>query len=159
MNAEETVVETLVKNFQLAPERARAQRARRIQAHVPLEQLTEVFNYCVRSMGFEILCAITGLDNGDCLGAIYHIAREDGTVLSLKVDVPREHPLLQSVTPIFPAAMAYEKEIVDLFGIQIEGLPTGTRYPLADDWPAGQYPLRKDWTVEMLDKKEASPDV
>jgi Ni,Fe-hydrogenase III component G len=34
---------------------------------------------------------------------------------------------------------------VDLLGIQVQGLPTGNRYPLPDDWPANQYPLRKDW--------------
>jgi Ni,Fe-hydrogenase III component G len=27
----------------------------------------------------------------------------------------------------------------------VEGLPAGNRYPLTDDWPADQFPLRKDW--------------
>jgi len=38
-----------------------------------------------------------------------------------------------------------------MLGVQIEGLPPGKRYPLPDNWPAGQYPLRKDWKTEMLD--------
>jgi membrane-bound hydrogenase subunit beta len=35
-------------------------------------------------------------------------------------------------------------------------LPEGFRYPLPDDWPANQYPLRKDWSPEDLKKKEVT---
>ena len=35
--------------------------------------------------------------------------------------------------------------------MQVQGLPPGNRYPLPDDWPQGQYPLRKDWNVSMLE--------
>jgi len=34
---------------------------------------------------------------------------------------------------------------MDLFGAKVEGLPEGPRYPLPDDWPKNQFPLRKDW--------------
>jgi Ni,Fe-hydrogenase III component G len=37
--------------------------------------------------------------------------------------------------------------MMDLFGMQVEGLPPGNRYPLPDDWPPNQYPLRKDWKL------------
>jgi Ni,Fe-hydrogenase III component G len=33
----------------------------------------------------------------------------------------------------------------DLLGIEFEGLSAGNRYPLPDDWPAGDHPLRKNW--------------
>ena len=59
--------------------------------------------------------------------------------------VPKDEPVLQTVTGYFPAAELYEREMVDLLGMQVQGLPPGTRYPLPDGWPAGQYPLRKDW--------------
>jgi Ni,Fe-hydrogenase III component G len=42
---------------------------------------------------------------------------------------------------------------MDLLGIKVEGLPEGRRYPLPDNWPQGQYPLRKDWDPSVLDKK------
>ena len=32
-----------------------------------------------------------------------------------------------------------------MFGIVVEGIPDGRRLNLPDDWPDGQYPLRKDW--------------
>jgi Ni,Fe-hydrogenase III component G len=49
------------------------------------------------------------------------------------------------VTDRFPSAHIYERELIDLLGAKVEGLPPGNRYPLTDDWPKDQYPLRKDW--------------
>jgi len=43
-------------------------------------------------------------------------------------------------------------------GVRIQGVADGNRYPLPDGWPEGQYPLRKDWTQEMLEVgKEVEP--
>jgi Ni,Fe-hydrogenase III component G len=53
---------------------------------------------------------------------------------------------VKSVTPYFPSADLYERELQDLLGARIEGLGPGPRYPLPDDWPEGEHPLLKDWT-------------
>jgi len=106
-------------------------------------------------MDFSILCAITGLDQGATLGVMYHLARQNGTVLTLLAAVPKEAPILQSVTDYFPAADVYEREMVDLLGMDVRGLPQGSRYPLPDDWPKNVYPLRKDCDLSVLDRKEA----
>ena len=103
---------------------------------------------------FPFLCTITGLDNGATLGAMYHLARESGVMLNLSVNVPKENPVLQTVSGYFPAADAYEREMNDLLGTDVQGLPPGNRYPLPDDWPKDQHPLRKDWKVEMLGSVE-----
>jgi len=60
------------------------------------------------------------------------------------------------VLAIFPGAVSYEKELEDMFGIKVEGLPPGRRYPLPDDFPTDQYPLRKDWKfVQPAEELEA----
>ncbi|MDD5594820.1 MAG: NADH-quinone oxidoreductase subunit C, partial [Candidatus Omnitrophica bacterium] len=64
---------------------------------------------------------------------------------NLKVSVPKENPVIKSIIGIFPGAEIYERELIDLFGAKVEGLPEGNRYPLTDDWPKDEYPLRKDW--------------
>jgi Ni,Fe-hydrogenase III component G len=120
-------------------------RPRRIFADVPAALLGEVFEHLVRRMDFAILCAITGLDQGDDLAIMYHLARNDGVVLTLCAAVPKTLPIVPSVTPYFAAADVYEREMVDLLGLQVTGLPPGSRYPLPDDWPQGVFPLRKEF--------------
>jgi Ni,Fe-hydrogenase III large subunit/Ni,Fe-hydrogenase III component G len=58
--------------------------------------------------------------------------------------VPPLNPEFPSVAPRVPAAIWYEREIRDMFGIQPIGLPDERRLVLPDDWPADLYPLRKD---------------
>jgi Ni,Fe-hydrogenase III component G len=144
----------LTEKFASLKDNVKVTRVRRVWAHAPAAQIREVFDYVVKVMKFPILGTITGLDEGVTLGLIYHLAQENGIVLNLSVSVPKENPVLQTVTSYFPAADAYEREVIDLLGFKIQGLPAGDRYPLTDDWPAGQYPLRKDWKADQMKKPE-----
>ena len=54
---------------------------------------------------------------------------------------------------LFPSLMLHEREMVDLFGVQVSGLPEGPSYPLPDGWPAGEYPLRKEWNPSYFNKQ------
>ena len=142
----------LVAQFDFLAGHSRTTRARRVWAEVPYERFREVLEFADRQMGFSHLCTITGLDEGETLAVLYHIARpEDGVVLTFKTGVPKANPVLQTVSSLFPDSIIYERELVDLLGMQVQGLPEGKRYPLPDGWPQGQYPLRKDWTAEILD--------
>ena len=138
----------LVAAFPSLEGKMRVQRERRLWVDVGLDAFRPVFDRAVDDLGFGILCIITGLDEGEELGFIYHIANEAGTILSLHTRVPKDRPVIASVTDRFPCAHIYERELVDLLGARVEGLPPGNRYPLPDDWPEGQYPLRKDWKQE-----------
>jgi len=124
-----------------------APRPRRVGCLVPAARLHEVIDHAVEVLGFDRLCAITGYDERTAFAASYALGRGDGTVLSLRTQVPHDKPVLQTVTGRFPGAANYERELVDLFGFEVEGLPPGKRYPLPDDWPLDQKPLRKDWSV------------
>jgi membrane-bound hydrogenase subunit beta len=155
MSDEQKIASELVQKFPFLDGKVRAPRARRVFADVPAASFQEVFQRAVKEMGFNNLCIITGLDLGENLGAIYHLARPTGEILNLTVQVPKSAPVLQTVTGMFPPADAYERELIDLLGFEVQGLPPGNRYPLPDGWPAGQYPLRKDWKEEMLG---AAPD-
>ena len=154
LSHEETIQQQLGERFDCLKDKVRIPRIRRLFAQVPAAEFPAVFEYAVRELDFTMLSAITGLDEGATLGLIYHLAQENGIVLNLATSLPKDEPVLQTVTAYFPAADAYERELVDLLGFQVEGLPPGNRYPLPDDWPDGQYPLRKDWNVKMLDPNE-----
>ena len=150
MSEEQAIQAELTLKFPCLRDKVRVTRTRRIFAEVPTENFGEVFDYAVKQMGFSILCAITGMDFGQAMGAIYHLARESGVTLNLSRSMPKEQAVFETVMGYFPAAEVYERELIDLFGMQVQGLPPGPRYPLPDDWPAGQHPLRKDWKIEML---------
>jgi membrane-bound hydrogenase subunit beta len=144
---EEKLKQDLVSRFPELADRVTVQRARRLWVDAPIERFRDIFGYCTGELGSGILLTITGLDEGPAtFGVIYHMARPDGIVVNVKTHPPKDNPVLESISPRFPSAEAYERELVDLLGIRVTGLPEGPRYPLPDGWPEGQYPLRKDWT-------------
>jgi NADH-quinone oxidoreductase subunit C len=68
-------------------------------------------------------------------------------VLRLRVRLSgTEHPVMDTVTPVWPTANWHEREIFDLFGIRFEGHPDLRRILLPEDWEG--YPLRRDYPVE-----------
>jgi Ni,Fe-hydrogenase III component G len=145
MTSEENIKNSLIKKFSFMENTLSIKRPRRMSAVVSMQDFIPVFDYAVNELGFVILCTITGLDEGARIGLIYHIGRKDGIVLNLKTDVAKENPVINTITNYFPAADIYEREIMDLLGARFEGLAEGKRYPLPDDWPVNEFPLRKDW--------------
>jgi membrane-bound hydrogenase subunit beta len=154
MANEEAIKQELTGKFPFLADKIVIKRERRIFADVPQNHFREVFEHTAKKMDFVHLCIITGLDDGDNLLFIYHLAKMDGTVLNLKTTVPKSNPVIKTITDIFPGGVIYERELIDLLGTKVEGIPPGKRYPLPDNWPANQYPLRKDWKPEMLEGKD-----
>jgi NADH-quinone oxidoreductase subunit C len=64
----------------------------------------------------------------------------------LVVRLNGEDAALDSITPAWPAANFYEREIFDLFGVHFGGHPNLRRIMMPEDWKG--HPLRKDYPVE-----------
>jgi Ni,Fe-hydrogenase III component G len=88
----------------------------------------------------------TGIDSDDCFEILYHYSYDQtGCVVTLKAFIrDREKPAIESISPFLPAAEWIEREIHDLLGIEFKNHPDMRRLILADDWPVGVYPLRKE---------------
>ncbi len=140
----EAVQAELERQFPFLAGAVKVQRQRRMWVEVDRGRFREVFDFAAGSLGFSMLSTISGLDLGADLGFIYHLARDGGLVLSLKTRCPKGEAM-KTVTERFPGAAIYERELVDLLGARIEGIPAGPRYPLPDDWPSDEHPLLKDW--------------
>ncbi len=90
------------------------------------------------------LSTISGVDKGETFEVLYHFA-SPVAVISLRIEVPKAAPRFASICPVIPGAVLYERELQEMFGVTVEGIPDGRRLNLPDDWPEGQHPLRKDW--------------
>jgi len=93
------------------------------------------------------IIALTGLDMGEKIGLMYHIRTNDA-IVTLRTEVPKENPKIQTITDLLPGAHFHEREAADLFGVTFVGHPNPARLVLPDDWPANLYPLRKDAKIE-----------
>ena len=86
--------------------------------------------------------------------AIYYVLSVEGVgddsetsgkvYVAVHAQIPPHQPEFPSVTPKVPAAVWYEREVRDMFGLQPIGLPDERRLVLPDDWPDNLHPLRKD---------------
>jgi membrane-bound hydrogenase subunit beta len=90
------------------------------------------------------LATITGVDKGETFELLFHFASPAASI-TVRTEVPRSEPRIASISAVIPGAVFYEREIQEMFGVTVEGIPDGRRLNLPDDWPDGQYPLRKDW--------------
>ena len=91
-------------------------------------------------------CIATGIDAEDCFEIIYHYSYDQtGCVINIKAFIrDREKPSIESIAPFLPAAEWIEREIHDILGIDFKNHPNLERLILADDWPEGVYPMRKE---------------
>lgn len=145
MSKEEKLIADLTQKFPFLGESCVIVRDRRLIVTVDRDKALEVFRYLNQEQKFDFCCTITGLDSGDNFEVIYHIANVDGMVCNVKVFAPKSDPVFKSTLEVYPGSIFYERELEDMFGIKIDTLPEGRHYPLPDDWPQGEYPLRKDW--------------
>jgi NADH-quinone oxidoreductase subunit C len=68
------------------------------------------------------------------------------TRLRLRTNVSLQHPVVDSLMPVWPGANWLEREIFDLFGIHFEGHTDLRRILLPDGFQGA--PLRRDFPVE-----------
>ncbi|MEJ2558741.1 MAG: NADH-quinone oxidoreductase subunit C, partial [Anaerolineae bacterium] len=106
------------------------------------------------------LTSITGLDPGVDTGEIevlYHFRRQ-AAVVGLRVRTRRDSASLPSICGIIPSASFLEREMGEMFGVEVVGMPHHGKLFLADDWPEGVYPLRKDFDREQAVRQDSSSD-
>jgi len=78
---------------------------------------------------------------------IYHLLSiPNKERVRLKVKLDSASPTVESLTPVWPGANYFEREVFDLFGVRFTGHPYLRRIMMPEDWEG--HPLRKDYPVE-----------
>jgi NADH-quinone oxidoreductase subunit C len=87
---------------------------------------------------------VTAVDRGETFVLVYRLhSRALSAAIFMKTHVSREHPIVQSLVEVWPAALWQEREVYDLFGVVFEDHPDLRRILLPDDFEG--HPLRKDF--------------
>ncbi|MBN1146317.1 MAG: NADH-quinone oxidoreductase subunit C [Anaerolineales bacterium] len=110
--------------------------------------LTAAAGLRVKRLGY--LAAITGLDPGaesQELEVLYHFCTA-AAVVTLRARLPKAAPEIPSLCQIIPGAEPFERELREMFGVEVIGLRNPELLYLPEDWEEGVYPLRKDFVLQ-----------
>ena len=104
----------------------------------------------VQAAGYNFMDDLTAVDwfpSSPRFQVSYHILSHTyKEYIRLRVLLDDANPSVASITPVWPSANYYEREVFDLMGIRFEGHPNLRRIMMPDDWVG--HPLRKDYPVE-----------
>ena len=125
-----------------------AVRWNRVKIAVPIDKVREAILRAESILGCDHLVQISAADNGKSFELLYHLTGAHRMVLAIVIDIPRDKPEVATTSDILPPAGIYERQIHDLLGITFRGHPALKRIILNEDWPEGEYPLRKDWKMD-----------
>ncbi len=151
----DTIVQTAVDL--LAPITLETNRPvpRRIDIRIKPDDLVSAIT-TLQNANWGYLVAITGMDHSapltpegkpDGEGSIevlYSIG-QGPVCLFLRVSVPYSAAKVPTLCGLIPSATLYERELMELFGVEVIGTPDTRRLIVADEWPEGVFPMRKSF--------------
>jgi NADH-quinone oxidoreductase subunit C len=98
---------------------------------------------------YFMLIDITAVDFTDYFELIYHVMDFDGNLLRVKVKLETKESI-PSLTSVWKAADAMEREVFDLMGILFTGHSNLKRILCKDDFEG--HPLRKDFKLDIVSR-------
>jgi Ni,Fe-hydrogenase III component G len=118
--------------------------ARRIYIMVGKEDAKDIVKYLFEDLGARFII-MSALDTRQGIEILYHFSFDTlSKIVSIRTLTPMPFPEIESVSLIIPGAEYIEREIHDILGVNFRNHPNLTRFLLADDWPEGVYPYRRE---------------
>jgi len=115
---------------------------------VPAKELLAVMKFLKFEQGYDCFCSLTSAEDDNYYISIYNLyAVLDETFrrICVKVNSPKDKPIVPSVSGIWLGANWHEREAFDLMGIVYENHPNLTRILSTDDWVG--HTLRRDYKL------------
>jgi len=107
---------------------------------LPATCLRTVVELLVVRFGVTHLSTIAGEDTGREIVLLYHFWDRGG--LTLRVELPRDGASIDTVRDLVPGAVFYEREVLEMLGVNIDGYSDLAHLFLPDDWDEAP-PLRR----------------
>ena len=97
----------------------------------------------------------SGIDTPSGMEILYHWAFDShDLIVNIVTKLDKNKPEIDSVAFICPGIEWIEREMWELLGITFRNHPDMRHLLLLDDWPEGEYPLRRDYVVPPHDRKK-----
>lgn len=117
---------------------------RRVYFTLKKEILPKITRYLFNDVKARFV-TISGVDTRETIEMLYHFSVDKiGLIVSLRVVLDKSDLEIDSLTSIMRCAEWIEREIHELLGVNFKGHPNPKHLLLKEDWPEGNYPLRRD---------------
>lgn len=118
---------------------------RRIYITVDKKDIPAVCRFMFEDRGGR-LATVSGIDTRSGIELLYHFMYPaDHQMITVKTKVKKPSPEIESIGVFLPAAIWIEREIFDILGVVFTNHPDPRRLIMADNWPEGVYPFRRDF--------------
>ena len=143
----EKLIEELKDHFGNAIVKAEKLRPNRGIIRIDPGIIVELTTFLFRERALRFIIA-SGFDSREGLEITYHFMHDDsGFILNVNVVLPRDHPEIESITPVIAGANWIEREIMEILGIRFLNHPQPEKLLSDENWEEGEYPYRRK-TVE-----------
>ena len=132
-------------------------KPRRVYIHVEPEAHRKAVSALLQAFPYTTISTITGVDLKETIEINYHFWCGKAEV-TIRTNVPKSRPEIETITDIIPGASLYEREVHDLLGVRFNNHPNLARLLLPESWPENSYPLRKDWNPEQVGNPDYSSE-
>ena len=136
-----------------------------VHVFIKAEQIVDALTLLRDKYDFELLSALTATDYWPQQSPRFHVIYQISSIarnltLQLRVPLNGDNPKLLTATPVYEVANWRERELLDMFGIEIEGhpdprrilMPEGTQgHPLRKDFPLGYEEPQFTFNIDEID--------
>ena len=145
MDTRERVLKDLRERFNADILEYQDKSCSRVYITIAPGALERIAVHLFRTLGARFNIA-SGMDLREHLEILYHFTLEElNLLISLRVQLRKDHPEIVSLAACFEGANWIEREIHELLGVDFAGHPDMRRLLLPDEWPEGVHPLRRDY--------------
>jgi NADH-quinone oxidoreductase subunit C len=111
---------------------------------LPPEALRPAIKALLKGSDVYHLSTITGQDIDGQIELLYHFWQQGG--LTLRINLTRQEPSVDTIIDLIPGAAFYEREIVEMLDVRFAGHPDPQPLLLPEDWDRGP-PLRQEFAL------------
>ena len=109
-------------------------------------------------LGFDYIRSITGVDYIDYMEIVYSLySFANNWSLNIKVKINAKNPEVETITSIYKGADWFEREIWEMFGINIKGHPDLRPLLLVGD--EDFHPLKKSFEIKWEKREYKRPEI